>query len=251
MPIRRKIAGMKCGMIAIIAAPALLTVSSSAANQQVYEDDRISVAVPSRWSQMSTANVEVTKGWRHAEPNGFAFSDGTYALYLLTHAEQVSGIVGGRFIEIADYVAPWSDRETGVCDTFTKQVITKVTDDLSRVDLYFDARHAKELDLARCGNPSVKAVLWYGSYFRQTCPPVTSNNCCCESGYFLSYPTLAHTHLASDLYPSDYQMVFTLTFRTSNPNNLPHEGDRHLRKFLDEASEVVRSIKYRPFPRPS
>jgi hypothetical protein len=120
-----------------------------------------------------------------------------------------------------------------------------VTDAVSRVDLYFDSRHATEDALAMCGNPSVKAVLWYGSYFSQTCPPATSTDCCCETGYFLFFPSLAHTHPQPGLSPSDnYQMAFTLTFRTSNPDNLPHKGDRHLQKFLNQASEVVRSIKH-------
>jgi hypothetical protein len=128
-----------------------------------------------------------------------------------------------------------------------------VTDVLARVDLYFDTRHATTDELSLCGNPSAKGVLWYGSYFTQRCS-AGSDDCCCEDpahpeegndGYFLDFPSLAHTQDKSGWDKSKRQMAFTLTFRTSNSDNLPHKGDRHLRKFLNQASEVVRTIKYK------
>ncbi len=214
-------------------------------SQRACDDDRISVVVSSRWSQISTANQAIVENWQCKAPSGVAFSDGTYALYLLTHAGQTSGIIGGRFLEIADVVAPWSNLEVDGCPT--TEVRTRVTDALSRVDLYFDSRRATQDVLDLCGHPSVKAVLWYGSYFSQNCSPSRTDDC--EGGYFLSYRSLANTHFEPELCTLDAcQMVFTLTFRTSNPDNLPHKGDRRLQKFLNEASEAVRTIKYGPFP---
>jgi hypothetical protein len=233
---------MKWGIVAIISI--VLTGSSTAATQRVYEDDRISVAVRYRWSQMSTASADDTGAGVRREPIGAAFSDGNFAIYLLTHWGQASGIEGGRFNEIAYWVAPWANLEQmEPCIPFVEEATTKVTDALSRVDLYFDTKKASAAALADCGNPSIKAVLWYGSYFTQRCPAHAST-LCADGGFFLYFPSLAHTHDE----PQDVdhgQMAFTLTFRTANPDQLPRKGDPSLQVFLNRASKVVAAIRYK------
>lgn len=229
-------------------AISLLALTCLAAGQQVYEDDRISVAVPHGWSvtNIYPSNAGVPTVFvgdtTHHEPIGAALTTGKYTFYLLTHHGQASGIRGGRFGEIAEYVTPWVDRTTpSPCILFLQKQQTQVTSKLSRVDLYFDAANASPEARAECGQPSVKAVLWYGSYFTQTCPPDLSPDC---HGFFLNYPLFAGK--PPDIVKgSRGQMSFTISLSAATPGDLPRKGDAHLNAFLAQASEVVRHITFK------
>ena len=226
-------------MAHIVFAFALITAA-----QQVYNDDRISVPVPSGWSinPVTANNAGVLVGdTTNQRPIGAAFITGRYELYLLTHYGQASGIRGGRFGEVAKYVAPWVDQtELWPCISFLQKITTPVTNRLSRVDLYFDTDKAGADALAQCGHPSQKAVLWYGSYFTHTCSPITSPDC---SGFFLNFPLLAGG--SPGLQSPESQMAFTLTFRPASPDELPRKGDPQLQIFLTQGSRVVRRIKFK------
>jgi hypothetical protein len=226
----------------------LVALTCLAASQQVYEDDRISVAVPQGWSVTSVypSNAGVPTVFigdtTHNQPIGTALTRGKYTLYLLTHHGQASGIRGGRFGEVAEYVAPWVDRTNPrPCISSLQEQKIHVTTNLSRVDLYFDSASASADAQAQCGLPPVKAVLWYGSYFTETCPLDLSPDC---QGFFLNYPLLAGKS-PDLLQPPESQMSFSISYRAARPDDLPGIRDAQLNDFLAQATEVVRHIKFK------
>ena len=63
-------------------------------------------------------------------------------------------------------------------------------------------------------------------------------------GYFLDHSRLTGQPGAG--YPD--QMAFGLTYDTTDPNQLPREGDPELNEVLREASAIVRSVQYHRKP---
>jgi hypothetical protein len=124
---------------------------------------------------------------------------------------------------------------------FLQKQRARVTSKLSRVDLYFDSASANADARVECGQPSVKAVLWYGSYFTETCPGDLSPDC---NGFFLNYPLLAGKP-PDRLQPPQSQLSFSLSFRAASPDDLPRKGDPQLNAILTQASAAVRQIKFK------
>lgn len=227
------------GCVAVLLC--IASVTFLAADQYVFKDDRVSVAIPDGWS-VSTVTTAVRGDRTYRQPIGAALTRGSYTLYLLTHYGQASGIIGGRFGEIAEYVAPWVDRTNpSPCIDFLEKRTTRVTSKLSRVDLYFDSAGASAEALERCGRPSVRAVLWYGSYFTLACSGNTSSDC---GGFFLELPLLSGKNHDA-VHPSESQMAITLSFRAARPNDLPRRGDAQLNEFLARASTVVGDVTFK------
>lgn len=209
----------------------------------VFEDDRISVAVPDSWTAAPQIMMATGMQGTIEIPIGETLTKNQYKLYLLTHHGQASGVEGGRFGEVAMYVAPWVDRtDPWACSSFMEENATPVTKQLSRVDLYFDSTKATPDALAQCGNPTVQGTLWYGSFFTETCPenPPLGSEC---GGYFLNYNKLSSKKSAETT--SEMQMTYTISYDTMDANILPQKGDTVLEELLQEASAVVESISYK------
>jgi hypothetical protein len=154
-----------------------------------------------------------------------------------------SGVDGGRFVEIAQYVAPWIDMsEPGMCVAFLQRKTTLVTGKLSRNDLYFDTVHAVKNALQQCGNPEGKGVFWYGSYFSERCPRKLHDWEEC-GGYFLGHNRVAGKQET----PSTGfgMMTFTVSYKTDDPDLLPKRGYPDLDKILKEATGIVQRITYK------
>lgn len=130
---------------------------------------------------------------------------GRERIYLLTNYGQASGIEGGRFGEIGKYVAPWMHTEDPRADRRLSKSVRPVNTGISRVDLWSNDRGQR---------------VWSGSYFTRNCPG-------CE-GYFVANQT-----------------VFTATWAIKDPRELRLSGDAELARFLNQASGVVKSIRYR------
>ena len=77
-------------------------------SQSVFEDDRIRVGIPAGWS-VQPATETVTGDRTYQLPIGALFTKGRYKLYLPSHHGQASGIEGGRFSEVVEYISPWID----------------------------------------------------------------------------------------------------------------------------------------------
>jgi len=226
---------------------------AAAQSPNVYEDDRIRVVIPDGWtlSKPSATSATLTGGsvTEHTETvPGAVLTKGKYKLYLLTHHGQASGVQGGRFGEISAYVAPWLDSNS-TCVWYIHPETTKVTGKLSRVDNYYDTAHpavqvTEDERPVNCGAPSTPGVFWYGSYFQQTCPALakTPEDTDC-GGYFLFYPDLIGKH--ADNMGASAEMTFSLSYVTTDPTASPRQGDADLRRMLDEASAIVKSITYK------
>jgi hypothetical protein len=218
--------------------------------QSVFEDDRIRVEIPAGWSaQPATEHVSGDKPFEL--PIGALLSRGKYRLYLLSHKEQASGIEGGRFSEVVQYISPWinmSESPWLPCPSEIQGSEAITDNKLTRQDLYFDTAHASKKALADCGNPSVKGTLWYGSYFFETCHDKDTPRAC--GSFFLTYQDLSGKYpqprtVNGSTTSDEWQMVYAMTLDTKIPDALPMKDDPGLRAVLREASGIVGSIVYK------
>jgi len=199
-----------------------------------YEDDRIQVAIPVNWSSKPVYRSDQEN---HKFRVGVVLSEGSFALYLLTHYGQTSGVIGGRFNEISEYIAPWikSDEPWACFDVF-QQNSTPISNRLVRVDLFL-----KPLANFKSNDPAcvltvtqVRKPVWAGAYFGAT--PDSGQR---FPGFFLNLP------LGTRDTDSDKQMVFAASFQTSTPASLPSDTDPQLRRFLETSDKIVTSIRYK------
>jgi hypothetical protein len=166
---------------------------------------------------------------------------------LISHTGQASGIIGGRFTEWSPYVCPWIKNEGWISCPF-EATKTVTSDTLTRNDLYFDARHARRKAREDCANPTVKAVLWYGSYFSETCHDRAPRTC--GGSGFLEYEDLSGKPpqprvVNGSQFVSEPQMIFSVTYETNTPDELPRKDDHELQQVLREADRIVKSIQYK------
>ncbi len=211
-------------------------------SKNIFEDDRIAVRIPAGWS-VQPATETVTGNRTFQQPIGALLTKGRYKLYLLTHHGQASGITGGRFAEIVEYVSPWMDMSDSPwlpCPSEIQGTETVANDKLSRIDLYFDTSHAGKKGLADCGDPIVRGVLWYGSYFIEPCPAKD-----CGGDFFLSHQAQSGKLSQGGSTISEEQMTYALTYDTKMPNKLPARSNPELQAVLREVNAIVSSIVYK------
>lgn len=199
-----------------------------------YKDEKIRVQVPASWQ------VSILR-WANTSRMGAELRKGKYILRLCTGCGQASGMVGGRFAEIALLVQPWAPTEepTGPCGTEQR---TKVTANIERVDLWFRRDPDHEVSDANrfCLQPETTDTVWYGSYFAEECLRVGKHADAECGGYFLHRAWL--TRKTSDI----DEMAFALTYDTSDLDRLPRRNDLELKKILDEAAAIVHSVRIYP-----
>ena len=146
---------------------------------------------------------------------------GNYILYINPHAQQVSGIVGGRFGEISGG-APSSDAvniapfdfpaSCGISESTQK---THGSSKYFRVDLYVSVKDKTDY----CKVPTNGKTVWYFSYFTA------------DGGYF-NYNPGGITSLVS-----------TIAYNSNDPNKFPIKGSAELNAALDEMTIIVSSIQ--------
>ena len=107
------------------------------------------------------------------------------------------------------------------------------------MDFWFrrDPQHIYNEGDNDCRQPQILDTVWYGSYFGERCPQNQKSGAC--GGYFLE-----HDRLTGKRSAGINEMVFAMTYKTSNLNELPRQGDPHLQQILQEASAIVKSIHY-------
>jgi len=84
----------------------LTLAATSTQAGKVDEDDRIELTVPDGWS-LQPVYQTVTGDRPGRDKIGVVLLDGRFELYVLTHYGQTSGIIGGRFGEISEFIVPW------------------------------------------------------------------------------------------------------------------------------------------------
>jgi hypothetical protein len=203
---------------------------------QSYQDDRIQVSIPAHWS--SKPVYRASDGSRSSDYRiGIVLSDGPFDLYLLTHYKQASGVIGGRFGEVAEYVVPWlKDDEPSSCLDIFKQNISRASNELVRADLILDPKlEARSTDpLCSLIQRNVSRRVWAGAYFGS----LKGNRR--SPGFFINTP------LGTDAYSSTgIQLVFAASVRATTPGTLPLANDPRLRLFLAEADRVISEIIYK------
>lgn len=207
---------------------------------EIFEDDRIQVRAPEEWSVAPIFQRESLLSSRRVHI-GAVLRNGPWRVYLLTHYGQASGIVGGRFGEVAPYVAPWMKAADpwGCIDVLTKTE-TRLSPLWTRVDLAYPPapRHRGVFPECLTVHKQVERPVWFGSYFTTTCAGHRPDKQC--GGFFLSFPPAHGTDLAG----SAEEMVFTATEAIGDPEKLPELSDPNLASFLKEASLIVQSIHY-------
>lgn len=199
-----------------------------------YKDDKIGVQAPGSWQ------ISILR-WENTSPMGAELRKGNYTLRLCTGCGQASGVVGGRFAEIALLVQPWAriEEPSGPCGTEQR---TPVTGALERVDFWFRRNPNQEADDENrfCRQPKTTDTLWYGSYFAERCSPDGKRAYPECGGYFLHPGWL--TRKSDDI----DELAFGLTYHTSDLDRLPRRNDAGLKKILDEAAGIVRSVRIYP-----
>jgi len=207
---------------------------------RVYQDDWISVRAPEGWS----LDLDVIESGDLRFTRGALLRKGNYILRLCTGCEQVSGVVGGRFSEIAFLVQPWYRSDPGAkpgpCGV---QHVNKASKMLDRVDFWYrrDVAHPYNEDTDDCREPKTTATIWYGSYFAEHCSFVKTGREC--GGYFLHDFVKGRSTDTPDV--TNREMAFGMTYETTDLDHLPHKGDPELSQVLREATVIVTSIRYR------
>ena len=198
----------------------------------VYQDDKIRVRVPENWSVAIDAYSDGTF-------RGAILRKGNYILRLCSGCGQASGVRGGRFSEIAGLVQPWFrvDQPAASCGAEAR---SPVTAQLDRIDFWFtrDPHHEYNEDANDCREPKTTDTVWYGSYFQERCPNANPGEDC--GGYFLHRDRLLHKRqVGLD------EMVFALTYDTTDLDKLPRKGDPEVAQVLSEATGIVKSIHFK------
>jgi len=200
----------------------------------VYKDDKILVRVPENW----TVAIDVFDDG-NGTFRGAILRRGKYILRLCTGCGQASGVNGGRFSEIAGLVQPWFrvDQLAGSCGAEAR---SQVTEQLDRIDFWFtrDPHHEYNEDANDCRELKTTDTVWYGSYFQERCRNASPGEDC--GGYFLHRDRLLHKRqVGLD------EMVFALTYDTTDLDKLPRKGDPEVAQVLSEATGIVKSIHFK------
>lgn len=197
---------------------------------QTYENEFIKVTVPAGWTAKQAnktityrncANKENCTSANKVEPNPAAvnITKGNYILYINVQASQASGVIGGRFAEIAGgapsadaVVVDWPN-ECGSAAYYPAFA------EHQRVDLYVGAGGKSQ----SCRVPANGSTVWFFSY-------ITDNG----RGYFNYYN---RDGSGSDGY------VITMAYNSKDVNKLPKKGSTELNSFLDEMTGITKTLE--------
>jgi hypothetical protein len=200
-----------------------------------YRDDKIGVLSPEDWG----ISIDTIQEGDQTFVRGAVLRKGNYLLRLCTGCGQVSGVIGGRFSEIAGLVQPWFRSDPGAKPAACgEQEEREASRKLNRVDFWYrrDVAHPYDEDADDCREPRTTDTVWYGSYFEERPGPACG-------GFFLHQDCLLRKPLGESGSPNR-EMVFALTYDTADLDRLPRKGDPVLSEVLREATAIVKSIRY-------
>lgn len=175
----------------------------------VYEDERVKFTYPAGWERKDIADPYL---------KGVQLTKAQYVFTVVTNYVQASGVEGGRFSEIAAQVAPWlAQNDVMSCVENLSNEPKTVKDSIQLHNLYFTPSGASVEARAQCGDPTIRGVLWYGSYFS-------------DNGYFIGKP-------------ENKQIIAGIYYAVDSANKLPYKGDSNLQHVLEETSEMVKGMQ--------
>lgn len=220
--------------------------SITASDSHGYIDDRISLTYPDNW-EAEEASDELGQHIAGVQLSKYGFT-----LSLLTRISAASGVVGGRFADISDYTTSqdandgtnWLDAANCILSSQT----VEISDVLSRVDLFLDkTKSVDPVQLEACGNPSGPGVIWYGSYFTESCSAagasetsLSGSNC---NGFYISYEDVSNVELDPSNSEEKY-LIFAIRGNKTSASELPQMSDATLQNVLKTASKIVEGVRW-------
>jgi hypothetical protein len=212
-------------------------VNSSSSSSLIFENQYIKISIPYGWKLTEAKRIIKNQAYDKVSKKVVAAGDPVlektgavnivkddYILYINPLAEQVSGVIGGRFGEIvsgapsADAVI--TDGAKGAC---SQGEISPVSDKFSRVDFYIKDEGQKE-KYPWCVFPGNDLAVWYFSYITDS-----------RGGYFNYYKQGAE--------PGPFGLVITMAYNSDNVNKLPAWNSADLEKKLKEMSGMIRTLE--------
>jgi hypothetical protein len=206
-------------------------VRTTGTSQRVYEDDEVKIPIPAGWMASAPAHPSAPPSLREL----LLKKDG-YTLDLFPNSHQVSGIAGGRFIEV--FEIPWLDHDQAWdCSLHFIRVPEPVSHALMFINLTLatDDSRVREIcgigkDLSYRTQGGKGRIIgyrrWFGGFF--------SNGL---GGWFFDSEGTGCG-----------QKAYTLTSSAKTPEELPVIGDPNLKKITNEAIDIVHSIQYKRCP---
>ncbi len=196
------------------------TNETETAKTTVYENDKLSIAIPEGWTAtIATPDVNAKGDGTNNQPNPAAvnITNGLWILYINVDASQASGVEGGRFAEIA-MGAPSVDAVVTVqpneCGTTTR---TPAFDNYTRVDYTINYSLANDV----CKAPTNRQTVWFFSYL--TSP---------GNGYFNDY-----------VLGQNPGLVVTMAYNSKIVNDFPVAGSTELNAALKEMTDIASTLK--------
>jgi hypothetical protein len=176
---------------------------------QVYDNAYMKLAVPSGWTATQVP----------ANPAAVNITKDKYILYINTQATQASGVLGGRFVEIAagspSADAVVTEQPSPPCGN---SETVPSSSNLNRINLYIN-NQTKE---PYCKAPSNGKTVWYFSYIIEKQ----------MTGYFNYYdPGLGKGY------------VITMSYNSGDVNNFPEKDSKGLNSALDEMASIAGSLE--------
>jgi hypothetical protein len=204
------------------------------ASTKVHEDDEVKIPIPAGWMIATGDHPAVAINDAKGQ---LLLSRTNYTLALAYDTQQVSGIIGGRFIEI--FTIPW---------------------------LGADEAWDCSLHLSSSPQPASRALMFLNVIFR-TDDPEVRGKCGIQKalGYWTNkggakqtvgeqrwfggfFTTAGGGRFFQSVGTGCGQKAYTLTSKAKTPDELPLPDDQDLRKTIAEAIDIVNSIHYKRCP---
>lgn len=198
---------------------------------KIYQNQYFKITVPSDWTVSSATQTTYISQCRSKSdctmtkqaienPAAANLTKGKYILYINGSTQQASGVIGGRFAEVA-MGAPSADavvtQEPSECG---ERVMTNdLVNGYPRVDFYVGP---KDKTLV-CQAPSDKTV-WFFSVITD------------KRGGFFNYD-LKRTDMTG--------YVITMAYNSKNVNDLPVKGSPELNSMLDEMTSILKTLQFK------
>lgn len=198
---------------------------NSSESGSVYENAFMKVTIPDGWSAKEATHIVYGEGGGTVQQNPAAVNiiRDNYILYINTAAGQASGIIGGRFGEIAGGApsvdAVFSEGGQGHCgvEEWGGGYTDNDGTNFSLKDLYLNTTNRQ----AWCFAPTNGKTVWYFSYIGPQ-----------SGGYFNEY---------SDGKPG--ALVITMSYNTKNIDQLPIQGSASLDNALAVMTKIAQSLQ--------
>jgi hypothetical protein len=208
--------------------------SAGRTSPRIYEDDEVKVQIPLDWMIATGDHPAVAPYISQAKSRLLLLAKNGYTLALSYHTEQVSGIIGGKLIEVLRI--PWlSVNEAWDCTLHLGSYPQPAGRTLMFINIFFPTGDPEVRN--KCG---IKKALSYWTNKGGTRQIVG------EQRWFAGTFTTADGDL---FFESDGtncgKKAYTLTSKAKTPEELPLVGDPDLKKTVTEAIDIVDSIHYK------